>query len=156
MVLYMGDQCKPRRRNRRRAGNNLIEFSLMMPWYIFLFVGTYDFGFFAYSLIATQTAAQVGANYCATNSITVTDSTTACGYALNQLIDMPNVSACAVGTTVTSSAPLALSATSVTGPDGNPATSVTVTYLTPQLVPIPGMLPGTLTISRTVKMRLRG
>ncbi|MGD1072429.1 MAG: TadE family protein [Bryobacteraceae bacterium] len=155
----MGDTRKPDRRNRRRAGNNIIEFSFLMPWYVFLFVGTYDFGFFAYSLISVQTAATVGATYCATNSTTATDSTTACGYALNQLINMPNVSACAAGTTVTSSAPLAVSASSITGassPDGNPATAVTVTYLTPQLIPIPVLLPGTLTITRVVKMRMRG
>jgi hypothetical protein len=56
---------------------------------------------------------------------------------------------------VTSSAPVAVSASSVTGADGNPATNVTVMYLTPQLIPIPGVFPGQLTINGTVQMRLR-
>jgi hypothetical protein len=29
-------------------------------------------------------------------------------------------------------------------------------FLTPQLIPIPGLLPGQLTINRTIKMRFRG
>ena len=158
----MDDNCELRRRNRRRSGSNVIEFSLLMPWYVFLFVGAYDYGFFAYSLIATQTAASVGATYCAANSTTATDATTACSYALDQLRDLPNVGSglttCGTGTTVTTSAPVAVTASSVTGassPDGNAATSVTVVYLTPQLIPIPSILPANLTITRTVKMRLR-
>src|SRR5215469_1276753 len=76
---------------RRRAGHAVIEFSFMMPWYFFLFIGTYDFGFYAYSLIASQSAATVGAIYCANSSSTVADSTTACGYALDQFRNLPNV-----------------------------------------------------------------
>ena len=155
----MGTMCQLRNRNKRRRGSNIIEFSLLMPWYVFLFVGAFDFGFFSHSLIATQTAASVGATYCATSSTTVTDSTTACGYTLDQLRNLPNVGSglttCGTGTTVTATAPVAVSASSVSGPDGNTAASVTVVYLTPQLVPIPGVLPGSLTITRTVKMRLR-
>lgn len=143
-----------------RRGSSIIEFSLLLPWYVFLFVGAYDYGFFSYSLIATQTAASVGANYCASNSTTTTDATTACGYALDQLRNMPNVgysmTNCGSGSTVTATVPLAVTASSVTGPDGYPAASVTVTFLTPQLIPIPGLLPGQLTISRTVKMPVRG
>lgn len=142
-----------------RKGSSIIEFSLLMPWYVFLFVGAFDYGFFSYSLIATQTAASVGAIYCATSSSTVADATTACGYALDQLRNLPNVGStlttCGTSTTVTTAAPVAVSASSVTGPDLNPATSVTVTYMTPQLIPIPGLLPGKLTISRTVKMPIR-
>jgi Flp pilus assembly protein TadG len=145
-------------RPRGRKGTNIIEFSFLMPWYVFLFVGAYDYGFFCYSLIATQTAASAGATYCSTSSTTATDSTTACAYALNQLINLPNVGSglTTCGTTsVTSSAPVAVQATSVTGPDGFTASQVAVIYLTPQLIPIPGILPGQLTIHRTVKMRLR-
>jgi len=131
----------------------------MLPWYIFLFVGAYDYGFFCYSLISSQTAASVGATYCATNSTTATDATTACGYALDQFRNLPNVGAslttCGTSTTVTSSAPVAVKASLVTGPDSNQAAQVEVTYLTPQLIPIPNLLPGQLTIHRTVTMRLR-
>jgi hypothetical protein len=131
-----------------------------MPWYVFLFVGAYDYGFFSYSLIASQEAAGVGAMYCATSSSTVADSSTACGYALDQLRNLPNVGStlttCGTGTAVTDAAPVAVAALSITGPDLMPATQVTVVYLTPQLVPIPGLLPGRLTITRVVKMPVRG
>jgi Flp pilus assembly protein TadG len=142
----------------RRRGSSIVEFSLLMPWYVFLFVGAFDYGFFSYSLIATQTAASAGAIYCGTSSSTVTDATTACGYALDQLRNLPNVGSSLVtcGTSsVTSAAPVAVSASSITGPDSNPATSVTVIYMTPQLIPIPGLLPGQITITRTVKMPVR-
>lgn len=155
------------RRGRRQRGNNIIEFSLIVPWYIFLFVGALDSGFYAYSLIASQTAAREGALYCATASNATspcTDATqsTQCNYALDQLRMLPNVgtlNSCGTGTTVTSSAPVAVSTASLSSsttpasPDGNPCTSVTVVYLTPQLIPIPGLFPGQVTITRTVKMR---
>ena len=147
-------------RARRRSGNNIIEFSLLIPWYVFLFIGVFDFGFFSYSLIAVQSAARVGAEYASYSTTTQTDSTTACTYAIGQLQDLPNVGSggtcTANSTTVTSAAPLAVQASAIaSGPDTKPAASVTVTYMTPQLIPIPGLLPGKLTISRTVKMRIR-
>ena len=154
----MRNACQAPRRSRR-SGTNIIEFSMMLPWYIFLFAGAFDYGFFSYSLIAVQTAATVGATYTATSTATVADVTTACSYALEQLRNLPNVGSglttCGTGATVTSSAPVAVTAVAVTGPDGDPASSVTIVYLTPQLIPIPGLLPGQLTINRTVKMRLR-
>ncbi len=146
-------------KRKRSRGSAIVEFSFLAPWYFFLFVGAFDFGFYAYSLIASQSAATVAALYCASSSSTVADSTTACGYALDQFRNLPNVGSsmntCGTGTTVTSSAPVAVSASSVTGPDSNSATSVTVVYLTPQLIPIPGLLPGKLTITRTVTMAIR-
>ena len=140
-------------RRKSSRGNSVIEFSLLMPWYVFLFVGTYDFGFYSYSLIATESAARVAALYCATNSTTATDSTTACGYALDQLRNMPNIG---YSMTTCSASPLVVTATATTGLDNNSATSVLVTYTTPQLIPIPGLLPGQLTINKTVVMSLRG
>ena len=96
-------------RTANRRGNNLIEFSFIVPWYIFLFVGTFDYGFFAYSLISTQNAARVGAYYCSTNSSTKSDATTACGYALDQLRNMPNVGSGV--TTCGGSSPVTVTAT---------------------------------------------
>jgi Flp pilus assembly protein TadG len=154
----MGDSRELRRNIRGRRGSNIIEFSMLFPWYVFLFVGAYDWGFFGYSLIATQSAARAGANYCATQT-TLNDAATACTYVLNQLRDLPNVGSslttCGTGSTVTTAAPVSVIASSVSGPDGNSATAVTVIYQTPQLVPIPGLLPGILTIHRTVTMRQR-
>jgi Flp pilus assembly protein TadG len=139
-------------RGRSLAGNAIIEFSLLMPWYVFLFVGTFDFGFYTYSLIAAESAAREGAVYCSANPTTATDATTACGYALDQLRNLPNIG---YNLTTCTASPLVVAASSVAGADGNPATSVTVTYTTPQLIPIPGLLPGQVTINRTVQMGLR-
>jgi Flp pilus assembly protein TadG len=130
----------------------MVEFGLLCPWYIFLFIGAFDFGFYSYSLIATQTAARVAGLYCAASLSAASDSTTACSYSLDQLRNMPNVGS---GLTTCASAPLVVTAALVTGPDGNNATSVTVAYTTPNLIPIPGILAGHVTISRTVKMKLR-
>jgi Flp pilus assembly protein TadG len=147
---------EPRTRCRGRSGNGIIEFSFLVPWYIFLFIGTFDFGFFAYALIATQSAAREAAIYCSSSVSTATDSTTACGYALDQLRGMPNVGA---ALSVCTASPLTVTATlldNTSDPDlnGN-AAQVSVTYVTPQLIPIPGLLPGQLTITRTVVMKTR-
>jgi hypothetical protein len=130
----------------------MIEFALILPWYIFLFVGAFDYGFFSYGLIATQTAARVSAMYCSASSSRAYNCSNACGYALDQLRNMPNVGS---GMTTCTGAPVAVSTSLITGadsPDGNNAASVTVTYTTPQLIPIPGLLPGQITITRTAKM----
>jgi Flp pilus assembly protein TadG len=146
-------------RGRGQRGNGIIEFSLMAPWLIFLFIGALDWGFYAYSLIATEAAARVGALYASTSSTTATDSTTVCTYALQQLLKMPNVGSsvttCASGSSVTSSQPVGVSATAVTGPDSNNAAQVSVTYQTPIFMPLLGTLPKQLTITRTIVMRLR-
>lgn len=145
-------------KHRRERGNSIIEFSLLAPWLIFLFVGAMDWGFYAYALIATEAAARVGCLYTSSSSATVSDATTACTYALAQLSKMPNV-----GSSVTTcgASPVVVSATSVTGPDGNSAAQVTVTYTTPVFVPmIMGdthtiTVPKQVTITRTIQMRMR-
>lgn len=142
------------RRNRRRRGNNIIEFSLLLPWYVFLFAGCYDSGFYAYSLIATQNSARIGAVYCSASSSTCSSNTTACTYAIGQLKYLPNI-----GTAVTTcnATPLTVTITYPTAstcPDGNACVTASVAYVTAQLIPIPGLLPGQLTITRAVTMRL--
>jgi hypothetical protein len=129
----------------------MVEFSLLLPWYVFLFIGAIDYGFYSYSLIATQNAARIAAMYCSGSSTAAIDSDTAWSYAADQLRKMPNVGS----SLSTNAAPLVVTANAVTGPDGGNATSVTVTYTTPQMIPIPGLLTGQLTISRTVQMKLR-
>jgi hypothetical protein len=127
----------------------------MTPWLIFLFIGAMDWGFYAYALIATEGAARIACMYTSSSSSTTTDSTTACTYALGQLKKMSNVTSCTAGSTsVTSSAPLAVSATSVTGPDGAAAAQVEVVYLTPIYMPMMGTLPQQITIRRIVEMRV--
>lgn len=132
-------------------GHAVMEAALLLPWILFLFVGTFDLGFYYYSLINTENAARVAAWYTSQSTSTSTDSTTACTYALAELQIMPNV-----GTSVTtcSASPVVLSATQVTGTDGSEAAQVTVSYTSPQLIPIPGVLPGQYTFNKTVQMRL--
>jgi Flp pilus assembly protein TadG len=146
----------PNRMRRGRTGSAMVEFCLLMPWYMFLFAGTFDFGFYSYALIATSNAARVTASYCSASATTCATKTYTCtNYVLTELSYMPNI-----GTTVTGcdSSPLTLTITypSLASCPGalNTCDSVTVTYVTPQLVPIPGIFPGQLTITKTVQMPL--
>ena len=92
--------------------------------------------------------------YCSASSTTcvAASPTVYCDYALDQLRGMPNV-----GTSLSTCAatPLVVTPSVVTGLDGANAESVTVTYTSPQMIPIPGVLPGKLTISRTVQIKLQ-
>ena len=67
----------------------------MLPWYIFLFVGAFDSGFYAYGLIATSNAARIAATYCSASSVTcstVGEQATVCtNYVITQLNYMPNM-----------------------------------------------------------------
>ena len=140
---------------RKSRGNILLEFSFLLPWYVFLFVGAFDTGFYVYALMATQGAAREAALYCAASSTTASDSTTACAYALDQLRGLPNIG---FGMSSCSASPLVVSASLVTGassPDGTNAAQVSVAYTSPQLIPIPGIFPGQLTFTRQVVMRIR-
>ena len=134
----------------------MLEFALLAPWYAFLFVGAYDFGFYSYGLIATQNAARVAAMYCSASTTRAAncDATyEACGYVLDQLRDMPNVGSAMTGPCT---APVVVTTSMITGPDGASAAQVTVAYTTPKLIPIPGVLLGGVTITRTSVMRVLG
>ncbi len=146
-------QCHTGFDPKKRTGNNLIEFSFLMPWFFFLFVGVFDFGFYDYSLIALQDGLRVAAMNAAQNSSLAASSTTACTYVLAALKDLPNI-----GTSVSTctGSPITVTATygSGSGPDGGPEATVSATYTTPQVIPIPGLLSGQYTITRTLQMRL--
>jgi Flp pilus assembly protein TadG len=111
----------------------MIEFVLLLPWYVFLFVGVFDYCIYCCGLIAVENAARVGAAYCSTDSTDATDNSTACTYALDQLRNLPNVGSAVVSC---DGSPITITASSVTGPDNvaNDASKVTVTYVTPQLI----------------------
>ena len=131
----------------------MIEMALIMPWYIFLFVGALDWGYYAHALVSTQAAARTAALYTSQNSSTATDQATACTYALNELKIASNIPA----SSTCNADPIIVTATKITsGPDGNPAASVTVKYHTLSLIPIPGQLSQQFWIVQTVEMRLRG
>ncbi len=127
--------------------------ALFLPWFIFLFVGAFDWGFYAHGLISTQSAARIAALYASKSNGAASDSAMACTYALEELRTATNI-----GSKVTScgSAPLIVTASQVTGVDGQPASQVTVQYTTPSLIPIPGLLEGQATFYRVVQMRIRG
>lgn len=127
-----------------------MEFALFLPYLFFTFVGAFDWGNYSWTLMKVEAAARVAALYTSAGSSTASDSSGACTYALGELSNASNLagqSNCTGNLTVT--------ATQVTGPDGNKASQVTVSYLTPPLIPIPGLLAGQMTISRTVLMALR-
>jgi Flp pilus assembly protein TadG len=125
-----------------------------MPWYVFLFVGALDFGFYSYSLISLEDGVRVAALNASRSSSLASDSGSACTYVLGSIKNLPNI-----GTTVLtcSAAPVTVTASygATSGPDGGPSTTVTAIYVTPQMVPIPGLLAGQLTITRSVQMRVR-
>jgi Flp pilus assembly protein TadG len=150
----------PMSKNLRR-GTALVEFCFILPWYVFLFVGAFDYGFYSYSLISTTTAARVAGYYCANrNGTCPAADTTMCGYAIGQLKNLPNMG---TGVTTCAAAPLTVTpayytAASGSCPDastGNGCVTVTVVYVTPQLVPIPGLLPSQLTITKATTLGLR-
>ncbi|MFB3826746.1 MAG: TadE family protein [Bryobacteraceae bacterium] len=139
---------KPDRRSMKR-GHAAVEMALIAPWILFLFAGAFDMGIYAQCLIATANAARVAALYTSSSASAATDSVGACRYALAELKTMPNVK----NLTSCGTDPLVVSAALVSGPDGLPATQVTVVYQTPQLIPIPG-LKGRFRISRSAQMKL--
>ena len=145
----MHTRCFPK---ARRRGSAVIEISLLIPWFFFLFIFVVDLGFYNYSLIAVENAARIAAEYTSQGSTKAADQAGACTRVLAELSMLPNV-----GTTTTTcdAAPVTVTATSVTGTDGSPATSVTVTYQGMQMIPIPGLMMGRLSFGRNVQMRVK-
>jgi Flp pilus assembly protein TadG len=135
----------------RQRGSAFIEFVLLFPMLFFLFVGAFDMGFFCYALIAVESATRVAALYTSSQSSLAASSSGACQCVRNELAIMPNKSQF---NSSCSASPLTVTAQSITGPDNNSASKVTVTYQSIQLIPIPGMT-GQLTITRAIQMRVR-
>ena len=150
----------PRRRRRSERGSAVVEASILAPWILFLFVGMFDMGMYTYSMIGVENAARVAAEYTSQNASSANDTSGACRVALAEMSMLPNVgqqSDCNSGNgnsvVVTASA---LNSTSTPASvDGKLATLVRVTYSGNQLVPIPGLLVGKLTITRAVEVRVR-
>jgi hypothetical protein len=120
------------------------------------FIAILDFGFSAYALIATQNAARIAATWGSASSAnqTALTSSLACGtYALPEFLYAPTpVSACGSSLTATP-------ASGSIGAAGNgageiPYVQVAVGY-TVNLIAIPGLMPDSLTITRTVAMPVR-
>ena len=146
------------RPQKKRRGQAMVEFALMLPWLLFLFVGVADFGFYSYAAICTQNAARAAA---LANSISGgADNTGACAVAIQEMNSLPGnartISSCVTGTcpsttgTVSQTTPLAVTSCAVAGPDGGAAVRVIVTYQSLSMIPIPGVLMGQLTMTRQV------
>jgi Flp pilus assembly protein TadG len=148
--------------HRRVAqGNAMVEVALLAPWIFFLFVGVLDFGFYSYAAICTQNAARVAALANAYSSSAAPDAAGACITVLQEMKSLPNtrsLSSCGSGTCpstagpVNASQPISVTACAVTGPDGASAAAVTVAYLSVPLIPIPGILMGQITLTRTAEV----
>ena len=134
----------------QRHGGALVELSLIVPWYIFLFVGVFDWGFYSHALISVQSAVRVAGLYAAGQS-SLPSVSSVCPYVRNELKIVANVN----DSLTCTASPIVLTVTSVTGADGNPAYRISLTYTTLQLIPIPGLLTNQATFTRTLQMRPR-
>jgi Flp pilus assembly protein TadG len=139
------------RRRRNQRGSALVELSLLAPWFFFLFIGVVDMGFYTYDMIAVENATRVAAEYTGTGTTAAGDSSGACTRVLNELASLPNVGSL----NNCNSAPLTVTAASGNGPDSHAATTVTVTYTSNQLIPIPLLMKGQLNVTRQVKVRVK-
>jgi Flp pilus assembly protein TadG len=139
----------------RQSGQAIIEVTLLIPWMVLAFIAAFNFGIFAYALVSTQNAARSAAMY-ASQSLTVAQNgsivTLVCPYALGELGDAPGV-----GTvTICTGTPVTVTVTPKTPGAGNMNTvQVSVTYQTMQLIALPGLMAGSLAITRSVEMPIR-
>jgi Flp pilus assembly protein TadG len=150
-VPVFGGACR-RRANQR--GQSVIETVLLLPWLVFCFAGAFDLGVYSYALISAENAARVVGMYASTSTSVAENPTLACTYALAELRDSPGVgstSTCSSGGVVNVSTSY-LS----TGADGLPAAQVSITYTPSHVISLPGLINGTLAITRTVEFPIRG
>lgn len=143
-------------RKRGQAGGAVVEIALLMPWIVFLFVGILDAGFFSYAMIVTENAARVSAIQASISRAASTDSLSACVVALQEMSSLPNavgLTTCASGA-VSASSPVSVVASSVDHGSGDVSARVTVMYLTLPLIPIPGILPRQMTLTRSAEVRI--
>ena len=149
------------RRRKGQSGNALVELALLAPWIFFLFVGVLDFGFYGFMVICTENAARAAALRTATNSMSQSQAI-ACIAAMNEMTLVLNMSNFVAGCT---SGPLVVTQTTLTnattppcadcGVDATATSSqVRVTYTSVQMIPIPGILTGQVTLSRVVEARI--
>jgi len=142
-------------RRKRISGQAVVEVTLLVPWLVLSFVAAFNFGMFAYAMISAESAARSAAMY-ASQSLTVAQSGTivsqVCPYVLGELGDAPGARQLATCT----SSPVTVSVTARTPGAGNMNTvQVSVTYNTMHLIPLPGLMAGSLAITRKVEVPIR-
>jgi len=160
-------------RNRKlQKGTAVVEVAFMMPWIAFLFVGVLDSGFYTYSAIATQNAARAVAIQSANSGGSIS---ALCQSAKNEMGFLPNVpgTSCAASQAAVSNAtPIWVCTVILTNTSGSvcrlPAATcadcslnagarsvqAVLTYQSVPLVPIPGILPLKLTLTRLAEARI--
>ena len=132
-----------------KKGSSAVEFAFVTPWFIFLFVGILDLGFYNYALITAQSAARTAVLYTSSSTSASTDSVQACAYVYDQLTSNINLTG---QTTCSGASPISLTTAVGTGPDGNSASTVTVQFTSATLIPIPLIMPAHIPVVRTAEM----
>ena len=151
------------RRSKRGRGGAIVEAALMSFWVLFSFIAVLDVGFYIYGSIATQNAARA--------AVVATSADPTLGAAQYQLLacvaakaELAQVSNSLSFPALCDSLPLTVTQTTkakAACPDwdaanpsaGEACSQVAVTYQSIQLFPIPGVLPGRITLTRTASMR---
>jgi Flp pilus assembly protein TadG len=139
--------------SRKTRGSVMMEFALLSPWVIFIFVGLFDWGFYAYSLITLETAARSAVVYTA-NHGNAYDVAAARTIVCKEMQTLSNVASISLSSSCGQASPVVVTADSTAGPDNESAARVTVTYTLPHMIPIPGLLSGQFTITRVLKMKI--
>jgi len=130
-----------------------------MPWVIFLFIGAFDWGFYAHALISVESAVRVASLYGANAASGSVSQSGACTLVLDELkivANVANLSGCTG--TLSSSQPVILSVTcpaASSALDNLNAVQVALTYRTINLIPIPGLLPSQVTLYRVAQMPMQ-
>jgi Flp pilus assembly protein TadG len=145
-------EASPRRRANQR-GQSAIETALLLPWLVYCAVGAFDLGVYSYAMISAESAARVVGMYASSSASVASNPTLACSYALADLKDSPGV-----GSTSSCSSSGAVNVTTAyltSGADGLPAAQVSVTYKPSLVINLPGLINGSLAITRTVEFPVR-
>lgn len=150
-VAHFADKTTAMVRRPPERGSELVEGAVMLPLLLFMLIGVFDLGFYMYAFISVENAARVAVMDTAASSALAGSSSLACSDVQHDLASLPNAGSFASSC---NASPLLVSAQSVTGPDGSPASQVTVTYTTAKLFAIP-WITGQMTISRSVIARTR-
>jgi Flp pilus assembly protein TadG len=152
------NQKKGDRMKRTKRGAAYVEATLLAPWFLFFFIALFDVGFYYYATIATENAARAAMLANASLAGNAENTPRACRYAKEEMRAVLNIAA--LGGNFPGfgcdGAPLTVVSHGVTGPDGNPAVRVTVTYQS-DVFPLPLFnLTKQLTITRYAEGRIFG
>lgn len=141
----------------------MVEAALLSPWIFFVFMGLLDFGFYAFALITTESAARAGAMYASQTIGSAGNGDGVCFPVVEEMRTLPNVSttatcSCTAGNCT--AGPITIQTRSVVdancpeGVVGARCAIVMVRYTTVPMIPIP-FLRGQLTVQRVAYASIR-